>query len=206
MANHTGDIKGERGGSIDPLAILRTYEGRAITDSTPMPVEEEPDHYWEGIHFSIRGINFVVPMTEIAEVIHMPEITPVPRSQQWHIGLANIRNILIPVSHLHSYLKDEPAPTSINNRLRLMIIKCQCDLRKETPGTKEVSLRGMLVDNVFGVRSLTIRETSEEVPNSCPDFVRPFAFGSINMLDHGEATIVSLAAIAKEERFDDAAA
>ncbi|KCX62006.1 cheW-like domain protein, partial [Acinetobacter baumannii 1146103] len=45
---------------------------------------------WSGIAFEMRGQYFVAPLGEVSEVIYPPKYTPVPNTQSWVKGLANI--------------------------------------------------------------------------------------------------------------------
>lgn len=51
---------------------------------------------WSGIAFEMMGQYFVAPLGEVSEVIYPPKYTPVPKTQAWVLGLANIRGRLFP--------------------------------------------------------------------------------------------------------------
>ena len=46
---------------------------------------------WSGIAFEMLGAIFCCTIGEISEVIYPPKYTPVPNTQAWVRGLANIR-------------------------------------------------------------------------------------------------------------------
>ena len=59
---------------------------------------------WSGIAFEMMGQYFVAPLGEVSEVIYPPKYTPVPNTQPWVVGLANIRGRLLSVSDLAQYM------------------------------------------------------------------------------------------------------
>lgn len=66
--------------------------------------EIDQDQRWTGIAFEMMGQYFVVPLGEVAEVIYPPVCIPVPNTQQWFKGLANIRGRLLAVSDLAAFI------------------------------------------------------------------------------------------------------
>mgnify|MGYP002714204109 FL=1 len=62
---------------------------------------------WSGIAFEMMGQYFVAPLGEVSEVIYPPKYTPVPNTQPWVVGLANIRGRLLSVSDLAHYVSGQ---------------------------------------------------------------------------------------------------
>ena len=62
---------------------------------------------WSGIAFEMMGQYFVAPLGEVAEVIYTPKYTPVPNTQSWVMGLANIRGRLLSVADLAQYISGQ---------------------------------------------------------------------------------------------------
>ena len=62
---------------------------------------------WSGIAFEMLGQYFVAPLGEISEVIYPPKYTPVPNTQAWVRGLANIRGRLLSVSDLSQFISGQ---------------------------------------------------------------------------------------------------
>ncbi len=69
--------------------------------------------------FMTAGQNWLVPLSEIEEVMPVPDILPVPGAKSWFRGLANIRGNLYAVSDLSEFLTGKPTPESSENRLVL---------------------------------------------------------------------------------------
>lgn len=77
-------------------------------NKTYSSVETEQDR-WSGVAFELLGQQFVVPLGEVAEVIHPQQFTPIPHTQKWIKGLANIRGRLLAVTDLHHFVSGYPS-------------------------------------------------------------------------------------------------
>lgn len=59
---------------------------------------------WIGIAFEVGGQEFVAPMGEVSEILAMPELTPIPLTKPWLLGVANVRGRLLPLADLAKFL------------------------------------------------------------------------------------------------------
>ncbi len=72
---------------------------------------------WSGIAFEMRGQYFVAPLWEVSEVIYPPKYTPVPNTQSWVKGLANIRGRLLSVSDLAHFISGQRSSFSSTQKV-----------------------------------------------------------------------------------------
>ncbi|HAV4457985.1 chemotaxis protein CheW [Acinetobacter baumannii] len=72
---------------------------------------------WSGIAFEMRGQYFVAPLGEVSEVIYPPKYTPVPNTQSWVKGLANIRGRLLSVSDLAHFISGQRSSFSSTQKV-----------------------------------------------------------------------------------------
>jgi twitching motility protein PilI len=80
-------------------------------------------------------------LEDTGEVLTVPGITPVPLTQSWYVGVANIRGSLYGIVDLSAFLGHSPARTSPQARVVLL-------------GARAADLRaGLLVERVAGLRS-----------------------------------------------------
>ena len=93
---------------------------------------------WSGIAFEIMGQYFVAPLGEVAEVIYPPKYTPVPNTQPWVLGLANIRGRLLSISDLSHYI-------SGNKGQNVHTQKVMCISHND-------QYVGLVVDQVLGIQ------------------------------------------------------
>ena len=91
--------------AIQALQDLQQRFGQAV-EAPPTPV----DHciYWAGTALGVAGIPLLVGEGELDEIIEMPEVTPIPSTRQWVMGLATHRGGLIPVISGDVLLRREP--------------------------------------------------------------------------------------------------
>jgi twitching motility protein PilI len=84
---------------------------------------------------------YLIPMTEVSEVIPIPKLARVPLTQSWFIGLANVRGNLYGITDLGAYLNDYSAPFNMKSRILLV-----------SPGNRFYG--GFIVNSMLGIRSL----------------------------------------------------
>ncbi len=65
---------------------------------------------------------YLVPMTEVSEVITIPKLAHVPLTQPWFLGLANVRGNLYGITDLGVYLGKDPNPFNQKSRILLAVI------------------------------------------------------------------------------------
>ena len=86
---------------------------------------------------------WMVELPDVGEVAAVPELTPVPRTQPWFRGIANVRGALFSVVDLAAFLGHEPAAL-LHQDSKLLLI-----------GQRYRTNAAILVDRVLGLRKLT---------------------------------------------------
>ncbi len=132
----------------------------------------------------IGGRRWLLDMQEIGEIVPFSSITKVPLTQDWYLGLLNIRGNLVSVIDFARYQGLPPTETDSSNRVvtfsPALGINC-----------------GLLVTRVLGLRNVT-----EMQPMSAIDVqMAEWALDSYRDSDSQEWTGLSLSAIAQEQRF-----
>jgi purine-binding chemotaxis protein CheW len=64
--------------------------------------------------FELDGREFALPLREVAEILRMVAITPMPEVPRWVVGVINLRGRVIPVIDLRRRLGIEPAEPGLN--------------------------------------------------------------------------------------------
>lgn len=67
--------------------------------------------------FQVGNGNWLVPLDHAEEVIPVPAIIPVPGTQRWFRGMANIRGNLFAVTDFSDFLSGTPTPDTSSCRL-----------------------------------------------------------------------------------------
>lgn len=91
------------------------------------------------------GLRWLVRLADAAEVIAVPPIAPVPLTQPWFLGLANIRGNLYTVVDFAGFLgRAAVAPAGAGGQTRLILF-----------GERGGDLKaGVVVEGVLGLRNL----------------------------------------------------
>lgn len=98
----------------------------------------------------IAGRNWLVEMEDIAEVLPLPPLTPVPYAKPWFRGVANIRGNLYGVIDLAAYEHSGVASGDVHNRVLLIAGKYAINA-------------ALLVDAVLGLRDARAWRHSEGI-------------------------------------------
>jgi len=91
---------------------------------------------------------WLLRLDETDEVLPLPTISPVPLTQPWYLGLANIRGVMANVVDFGAFLGDEPTVRTPECRLVLVADRFQ-------------SYSGLLISRMMGLRNLQNLEASE---------------------------------------------
>lgn len=147
---------------VDSFKALSDLAKKSTKHSVGLPAQDEAIEYWNGIGFSLAGLQFVAAMGTVAELLHAPKYTIVPGVQSWVLGVSNIRGRLIPIIDLARYF-GLGASAGRNRDKRVLVLE-QGDY-----------LSGLLVDSVQGMQHFESEsfktETQVQVPNSMLKFI-----------------------------------
>lgn len=149
-----------------------------------------PDYeHWQGIAFEIANERFVAPLGEISEVLAMPELTTMPLTKPWLLGVANVRGRLLPLTDLVAFL-------GLHSNVRLK------DRKVMVIDSGDIFV-GILVDQVLGImRFVDAQYVAEELPKNSV-FVR-YYHGKF-MKDGEDWKVFMPSLLVADERFGDAA-
>lgn len=122
----------------DPISLLRQMQQASLESNRGLPQETETAVLWSGVGFRLGELHLVTPLDHVLEVLPCPPITPVPGTQSWLKGVANVRGNLYTIVDLPEYF-GKPA-VFLDDRARLMVMNI--------PGLST----GVLVNEVLGLR------------------------------------------------------
>lgn len=129
-------------------------------------------------------------MGEVSEVLGMPDLTTVPLSQPWMLGVANVRGRLLPLTDLAKFLSLPSKQIRLSQRKVLVID--QADI-----------FSGLLVDNVLGIQQFTnVQYQPKSMPSDSP-------FAAYNhgkfVKDEQDWFVFMPSLLAQDQRYIDAA-
>ena len=123
-----------------PFEVLADYERRSLEHVAGQPEQIETPGLWRGIAFRVGERVFASGIDEINELLTPQPLTPVPGTQTWLLGIANVRGNLVAVVDLKRFLFDER--THPTDRCRVLLVR------------QHGGHVGLLVDEVIGQRSV----------------------------------------------------
>lgn len=133
----------------DILARLRDLTTNTSTTSTSK------------LGVTINGFNWLVALDDISEVIPLPEITRVPQTQSWFMGMANVRGNLYALTDLANFLGYPAASISANSRILLVHHKFEMN-------------SGFLVERLVGLRSSEDMEKQDDIGEQAVWYVNQY--------------------------------
>ena len=105
--------------------------------------------------FRSGGTNWLVALDSVSEVLPVPAILPVPLTQSWFLGMANMRGNLCAVTDLAAF--SGLAPTAIGTESRILLAHHRYG-----------SNAGLLVDGLIGLRSLDDMTPQDNMSTASP--------------------------------------
>lgn len=171
------------------LDQLRDIEAAVFRHAQPLPLQGDARPAWQGMGFQVGGLRLLSAMGEVAEVLKLPKVAPLPGVKSWVAGVANVRGRLIPVIDLHDFLG--MLPTLPRTQWRVLVVEDR-DL-----------VAGLLVEQSLGIQHF-LEETFEEAPADALGALAPYLRGAFRR--GGRIYYdVELASILRDEKFLDVA-
>jgi twitching motility protein PilI len=143
----------------DPFDFLQDLENRTIEGSAGMPSLVQIEDEWVGVGFRVGSSKLIASMTDIKEILDLPEYTEVPGVKSWIVGIANVRGSLLPIIDMKSYLIGEDIKQRQKGRVIVIDYK----------GFDT----GLVVEEVYGMRHFTEGEATHDLP-SVPESISPY--------------------------------
>jgi twitching motility protein PilI len=144
--------------NLTPFELLARYERLSLAHAQDVQDRMEAPGLWRGIGYRVGSRLFVSAIDEISELLAVPVLTPVPLTQPWLLGVANVRGNLVPVIDFARFLFGER--TQPTERTRLLIVR---------QGGGNVAL---MVDEVFGQRTVDEEQRRQSVAEDDPRLTR----------------------------------
>lgn len=145
---------------------------------------------WLGVVFEVAGQRLVAPMGEVSEVLSMPDLTTVPLTQPWLLGVANVRGRLLPLTDLAKFLGLPSKQIRLSQRKVLVVD--QADF-----------FSGLLIDAVLGIQQFTKAQYQAESLSSDSPFA-PYNHGKF-VKDGQDWFVFMPSLLAQDQRYIDAA-
>ena len=135
-----------------PFLVLADYEQRSLAHVAGLPEQLDAPGLWRGVAYRIGAHRLASGFDEVVEILSMPALTPVPGSQPWMLGVANVRGNLLPVVDLKQFLEGER--TVLHEGQRVLIVR--------QPGGDVA----VTIDELYGQRSFVEAQRLDAIDGS----------------------------------------
>ena len=146
------------------FAYLQEIDQSCRQKQLKFPTHTQTEQPWLGIGFLLYGNQYVIPLTQILEVIREIKISNIPGLKTWLNGVVNIKGKLVPVTDLQEYLFGIGLITTNDSKLLLM--------------SDSVYEYAFLVEKVFGLKKFSLTHeiivSPETHPKTAPFVVSEF--------------------------------
>lgn len=169
----------------DPFDFLLELEQRTLKFSSALPTIDQVKDTWVGIGFRVGNSKLIAAMSDVKEILDLPEYTMVPGVKSWVVGVANVRGNLLPILDMKSYLLGE----DIKQRQRGRVIVI------DYKGFNT----GLIVDEIYGLRRFRESDVTTDAPE-VPGDISPYVDKTYRQ-DEDYWPVFDFNKLARDERF-----
>ncbi len=171
--------------NIAPFDVLKDFENRTLKDLTNLPALDQVEEEWAGVGFRIGDARLIAAMSDVKEILDLPEYTQIPGVKSWIVGIANVRGGLLPIMDMKGFLLGDDIKH--RNKGRIIVI--------DYKGFNT----GLVVEEVYGMRHFRKSDEAEYIPeiheNISPYVERAYKQGDENW------SVFSFNEMVADERF-----
>ena len=134
----------------EPFDLLLDLERRTVKRSAGLPTLDQVKDEWVGVGFRIGDTKLIAAMSDVKEILDLPEFTTVPGVKSWIVGVANVRGSLLPIMDMKGYLLGEDIKQRHKGRVIVIDYK----------GFNT----GLVVEEIYGMRHFREGDESSDMP------------------------------------------
>lgn len=171
--------------TIDPFDLLLDLEARTVKVSAGLPTHDREEDVWVGVGFRIGDSKLMASMSDIKEILDLPDFTMVPGVKSWIVGVANVRGSLLPIMDMKGYLLGEDIKQRHKGRVIVIDYK----------GFNT----GLVVEEIYGMRHFREGDETTEVPH-VHENISPYIEKAFKH-DDEHWSVISFNEMTQDERF-----
>ncbi len=127
---------------LSPFEQLVSYEERGRRHVVNFATEEDRRDYWRAVSFRVGKVQLLVDERNVYGLLTLPEITIVPGTRKWMMGVANVRGELLPIVNFGDFLFN--IATERSKHSLILVVQFQ-EVRS-----------GLIIDQAYGVRRFPV--------------------------------------------------
>ncbi len=169
----------------DPFDLLLDLERRTNKVSAGLPTIDRKKDEWVGIGFRIGDSKLIASMSDVKEILDLPEFTMVPGVKSWIVGVANVRGSLLPIMDMKGYLLGEDIKQRHKGRVIVIDYK----------GFNT----GLVVEEIYGMRHFRESDATTDIPE-IHESISPYIEKAF-MQDDEHWPVINFNEMTRDERF-----
>ncbi len=169
----------------DPFDLLLDLESRTLKGVANLPALDLVEEEWVGVGFRIGDSKLIASMSEVKEILDLPEYTLVPGVKPWIVGVANVRGNLLPILDMKNYLLGEDIKQRQKGRVIVIDYK----------GFNT----GLIVEEIYGMRHFRDSDETNDTPD-VHDEISPY-IRKVFKQDEDHWPVFEFNEMAQDERF-----
>ena len=169
----------------EPFDLLQDLERRTVKGSVGLPSLDQVKDEWVGVGFRIGDSKLIAAMSDVKEILDLPEFTTVPGVKSWIVGIANVRGSLLPIIDMKGYLLGEDIKRRYKGRVIVIDYK----------GINT----GLVVEEIYGMRHFRESDETSDAPK-VDENISPYIERAFKQ-DDEYWPVISFYEMTQDERF-----
>lgn len=167
-------------------AVLQALAQRSLANAHPLPAQLDTVLQWNGIGFSLLGLDFVISMDELDEMLEIPSYTRLPGVRSWVKGVANVRGRLLPLFDMAAFYSGSLSGSKKYQRLLVL--------------DNDLLYAGLWVERVYGMQHFVANTKVDGKVSGLPDHLEKIVDGYYE-LDDRRWLVFSAQALCEDTNF-----
>lgn len=134
-----------------PFEYLQSVDHKCIELQGGLVDQKSDVSFSHGLAFHLGAHKYIIPITDVSEVLTVKDLTTIPRSPSWLIGISNVRGNLITLLDANEFIFGVPTKGKIDSK-RMLLVK------------QDVHHYGLVIDSIIGMKSFNSEQGTDEVP------------------------------------------
>lgn len=173
----------------DPFDVLLDLERRTLNGPIDFSALDNAEQEWVGVGFRVGDSKLITLMSDVKEILELPEVTRVPGVKSWIVGVANVRGSLLPIIDMKGFLLGDDIKQRHKGRVIVIDYK----------GFNT----GLVVEEIYGMRHFREIDITLDAPQ-VDEKISPY-IGHVYKQDDENWPVFSFNKMTQDRRFAQAA-
>ena len=130
---------------------LLSIDRNCVEQQGGLAQQESDTSYSHGLAFNVGPHRYIIPITEVDEVIAISNVTSIPHTPNWLIGIGNVRGNLVTLLDLYEYIFGAVSKGAARSKRALLV-------------RSDAHFYGLVIDSIIGMKSFHADQGNDQVP------------------------------------------